>query len=86
MSQLPKPDREQLRTKYPDVFDRPASSRLAMPAMIVGAFAILVFGLVDLEFSPSKLFNGMHQLYGRARLCCGTHRAWASECNARRRC
>ncbi len=62
MSQLPKPDREQLRTKYPDVFERPASARLAMPAMIVGAFAIFVFGLVDLEFSPSKLFNGLHQL------------------------
>src|ERR1700704_3956780 len=47
---------------YPDVFDRPASARLAMPAMLVGAFAIFVFGLVDLEFSPSKLFNGLHQL------------------------
>ncbi|MGC8000457.1 hypothetical protein ACP3XN_23995, partial [Salmonella enterica] len=34
----------------------------AMPAMIVGAFAVFVFGLVDLEFSPSKLFNGLHQL------------------------
>lgn len=62
MSQLPKPDREKLRAKYPDVFDRPASSRLAMPAMIAGAFAIFVFGLVDLDFSPSKLFNGLHQL------------------------
>ena len=62
MSQLPKPDREQLRAKYPDVFDRPASARLAMPAMIVGAFAIFVFGLVDLDFSPSKLFDGLHQL------------------------
>ena len=36
MSQLPKPDPGALRTKYPDVFDRPASARLAMPAMIVG--------------------------------------------------
>ena len=62
MSQLPKPDRERLRAKYPDVFDRPASARLAMPAMIAGAFAIFVFGLVDLEFSPSKLINGLHQL------------------------
>jgi phosphonate transport system permease protein len=33
-----------------------------MPAMIVGAFVIFVFGLVDLDFSPSKLFNGLHQL------------------------
>jgi phosphonate transport system permease protein len=62
MSQLPKPDREQLRAKYPDVFDRPAASRLATPAMIVAAFAIFVFGLVDLDFSPAKLFAGLSQL------------------------
>ncbi|SIO66513.1 phosphonate transport system permease protein [Bradyrhizobium erythrophlei] len=62
MSQLPKPDAGQLRARYPDVFDRPASARLAMPAMILGAFAIFVFGLVDLEFSPARLFSGMHQL------------------------
>ena len=62
MSQLPKPDRDKLRAKYPDVFDRPAATRLATPAMIVGAFAIFVFGLVDLDFSPTKLFSGLHQL------------------------
>jgi len=62
MSQLPKPDSEQLRAKYPDVFDRPASSRLAMPAMMIGAFAIFIFGLVDLEFSPAKLISGLSQL------------------------
>ena len=62
MSQLPKPDREQLRAKCPDVFDRPASARLATPTMIVVAFAIFVFGLVDLDFSPAKLFAGLHQL------------------------
>ncbi len=62
MSQLPKPDREQLRAKYPDVFDRPATSRLATPAMIVAAFAVFIFGLVDLDFSPAKLFAGLSQL------------------------
>jgi phosphonate transport system permease protein len=62
MSQLPKPDSDKLRAKYPDVFDRPASARLAMPAMILGAFIIFVFGLVDLEFSPTKLLSGLHQL------------------------
>jgi len=62
MSQLPKPDREQLRAKYPDVFDRPAASRLATPAMIVAAFAVFIFGLVDLDFSPAKLFAGLNQL------------------------
>jgi phosphonate transport system permease protein len=62
MSQLPKPDREQLRAKYPDVFERPAASRLATPAMLVAAFAVFVYGLVDLGFSPAKLFAGMNQL------------------------
>ena len=62
MSQLPKPDREQLRAKYPDIFDRPAATRLAMPAMIVAAFAVFIFGLVDLDFSPAKLFAGLSQL------------------------
>jgi len=62
MSQLPKPDREQLRAKYPEMFDRPAASRLATPAMIVAAFAVFIFGLVDLDFSPAKLFAGLSQL------------------------
>jgi phosphonate transport system permease protein len=62
MSQLPKPDREQLRAKYPDIFDRPAAARLATPAMLVAAFAVFVYGLVDLGFSPAKLYNGLSQL------------------------
>jgi phosphonate transport system permease protein len=62
MSQLPKPDQERLRAKYPDIFDRPAASRLATPAMLVAAFAVFVFGLVDLDFSPAKLFAGLNQL------------------------
>ena len=62
MSQLPKPDRAELRAKYPDVFDRPAATRLSMPAMIAGAFAIFVFGLVNLDFSLAKLFSGLSQL------------------------
>ncbi|MBR0694188.1 phosphonate ABC transporter, permease protein PhnE [Bradyrhizobium lablabi] len=62
MSQLPKPDTAQLRAKYPELFDRPASARLATPVMIVLALAIFVFGLVDLDFSPSKLISGISQL------------------------
>ena len=62
MSQLPKLDSERLRAQYPDIFDRPASSRLAMPAMLVGAFAIFIFGLVDLDFSPTRLISGLSQL------------------------
>ncbi|WP_430648551.1 phosphonate ABC transporter, permease protein PhnE [Bradyrhizobium guangzhouense] len=52
----------ELRARYPDVFDRPASSRLATPAMLAAALAIFVFGLVDLDFSPSRFIAGLSQL------------------------
>lgn len=62
MSQLPKPDTQGLRTKYPDVFERPASARLATPLMLLAAFAVFAFGLFDLGFSPSKLVGGLREL------------------------
>jgi len=62
MSLLPPPERERLRSQYPEVFARPASARLATPAMILGAAAIFLFGLVDLDFSPARLLAGFHQL------------------------
>jgi phosphonate transport system permease protein len=62
MSQLPKPDSQALRTKYPDVFDRPASARLATPLMLLAAFGVFAFGLFDLGFSPTKLVSGMREL------------------------
>jgi phosphonate transport system permease protein len=51
-----------LRAKYPDVFNRPVSSRLAWPSMLLGALAIFVFGLIHLGFSPSRMLNGIHEL------------------------
>jgi phosphonate transport system permease protein len=62
MKEMPAPDRGELRARYPDVFDRPASARLATPAMLVLAMAIFLFGLVDLDFSPIRLISGVHQL------------------------
>ena len=62
MSRVPAPDRRGLRARHPQVFDRPVSARLATPAMILLAFGIFAFGLVDLDFSPARLFAGMHQL------------------------
>jgi phosphonate transport system permease protein len=62
MSRLPPEDPAKLRERYPEVFDRPASSRLATPLVIVLALAIFVFGLVDLDFSPSRLIAGLSQL------------------------
>ena len=55
-------DTAQIRARYPEVFDRPASARLAMPAMIAAALGTFIYGLVDLDFSPSRLFNGLSQL------------------------
>jgi phosphonate transport system permease protein len=62
LSHLPTPDREQLRARYPDILNRPAAARLATPVMALCAFGVFVFGLVDLDFSPTKLLSGMHQL------------------------
>ena len=62
MSHLPAPDREQLCARYPDIFNRPAAARLATPTMALCAFGVFVFGLVDLEFSPTRLLSGLHQL------------------------
>jgi phosphonate transport system permease protein len=62
MSPLPAPDSERLRARYPDVFNRPVSARLATPAMIAAALAIFAFGLVDLDFSPARIWVGLHQL------------------------
>ncbi|MDA9438471.1 phosphonate ABC transporter permease [Bradyrhizobium sp. CCBAU 51745] len=53
---------EKLRARYPDVFDRPVSARLATPAMLIAALAIFVFGLVDLDFSPARFISGLSQL------------------------
>lgn len=56
------PNSGELRARYPNVFDKPMSARLATPAMIVAAFAIFVFGLVDLDFSPARMLAGLSQL------------------------
>lgn len=62
MSRPSQVNTDALRARYPNIFNRPASSRLAMPAMIAIALAILVFGLVDLDFSPARLIAGLNQL------------------------
>ena len=62
MSKPPEVNTAEFRARYPDVFDRPASSRLATPMMLLAALAIFVFGLVDLDFSPSRFISGLSQL------------------------
>jgi len=62
MNQVPAPDSAKLRERYPEVFDRPASARLATPAVALLAFGIFVFGLVDLDFSPTRFVSGLREL------------------------
>ena len=62
MSRLPAPDPAQLRARYPGVFGRPASARLATPLMALLALGIFIFGLVDLDFSPLRFITGLREL------------------------
>ncbi|XUM25029.1 phosphonate ABC transporter, permease protein PhnE [Bradyrhizobium oligotrophicum S58] len=62
MRKLDEIDTAALRSRYPGVFERPASARLATPLVVVAAMGIFVFGLVDLGFSPTKLWTGISQL------------------------
>ncbi|UFZ04244.1 phosphonate ABC transporter, permease protein PhnE [Bradyrhizobium ontarionense] len=55
-------DQAELRSRYPHIFVKPVSARLAVPSMLILALAIFVFGLVDLEFSPVRLAAGLRQL------------------------
>jgi len=56
------PDLAGLRERHPAIFLRPLSSRLAVPSMLAGAAALLVIGLIVLEFSPARMLAGLHQL------------------------
>ena len=62
MNRKPDVNAAELRGRYPQVFDRPASSRMATPVVLAVALAIFVFGLVDLDFSPSRFISGLSQL------------------------
>src|SRR5689334_14383314 len=43
-------------------FARPAAAHMSTLAVLVGALALLLFGLVDLGFSPERLLAGVRQL------------------------
>ncbi|MGJ5197215.1 phosphonate ABC transporter, permease protein PhnE [Bradyrhizobium sp. HKCCYLRH1030] len=62
------PDPKQLAERYPQIFNRPLSARLATPLVLALAVAIFVFGLVDLDFSPSRMLSGLGQLGWIARM------------------
>ena len=62
MSRLPETNTEELRARYPAVFNRPITSRAAVPAIFVAALALFIFGLNELEFSPARMLAGIKQL------------------------
>jgi phosphonate transport system permease protein len=62
MSRLPDANTEELRARYPSVFNRPLASRAAVPTIFVAALALFVFGLNELEFSPARMLAGIKQL------------------------
>ncbi|NVN85274.1 MAG: phosphonate ABC transporter, permease protein PhnE [Rhodopseudomonas sp.] len=62
MTGLQSHDRDELKARYPHVFDRPLSSRLAVPVVIACAAGLFLFGLVALEFSPARMLAGLSQL------------------------
>lgn len=62
MNLLPKPDIASLRQRHPVVFDRPLTSRLAVPAVILAIVGVLVYGLIVLDFSPARVLEGVKQL------------------------
>lgn len=62
MSRQPDINTPELRGRYPDVFNRPMASRAGMPAILVAALALFIFGLNELDFSPARMWNGLREL------------------------
>lgn len=62
MNKQPDINTDELRNRYPDVFNRPLKSRAAAPTVLVAALALFIFGLVELDFSPARMLNGIQQL------------------------
>lgn len=62
MNLLPKSDIAGLRQRHPVVFNRPLTSRLVAPAVILAIAGVLVYGLVILDFSPARMLEGVKQL------------------------
>jgi phosphonate transport system permease protein len=62
MSRQPDINTQELRGRYPDVFNRPMASRAGVPAILVAALALFIFGLNELDFSPARMWNGLREL------------------------
>lgn len=60
--QLPSANTDELRARYPLVFNRPMSSRATVPTILVAVLALFIFGLNELEFSPARMWTGLREL------------------------
>jgi phosphonate transport system permease protein len=60
--QLPSANTDELRARYPHVFNRPMSSRATVPTILVAVLALFIFGLNELEFSPTRMWTGLREL------------------------
>ena len=52
----------ELRARYPLVFAPPLQQRLAVPVLVVVVVTVFLAGLVYLDFSPARMWNGVKQL------------------------
>jgi phosphonate transport system permease protein len=62
MTSSPEPDHTAIKARHPTIFNAPWTSHLGVPAILIGAVALLIYGLIDLEFSPARMLAGIHQL------------------------
>ena len=62
MNPLSSDETDALRKKYPGVFVPSLTSRAGVPTIGVAALALLIFGLIELDFSPARIVAGIQQL------------------------
>lgn len=62
MSEPPRTESDDIKARYPDIFARPVSARLGVPAILLAIVALFIVGLYDLEFSPARIAAGIGQL------------------------
>ncbi len=55
-------DLSALKTRHPKVFALPLRRFATTGALVAGLFGLMVFAMIELEFSPERLWKGAHRL------------------------